>query len=229
MLRDWRGLAALAPRQATFTATAGGPATGHGDTMTAGFVWVGDPDAGKRLLPSLRALGRPVGEQVTEMSYLDLQQIDDDAEGYSARRYWKGHYLSELSDGAIEALLTAATGTDEGGRPVASLQAYGGAIADTADQDTAFSHRGTRFEFAASAGWSDPGQDAARMAAVRRFAACLDGFADGVYVNALSDEGSVGVRRAYPGAKLARLTALKDRYDPQNVFHLNHNIRPSAA
>ena len=48
-------------------------------------------------------------------------------------------------------------------------------------------------------------------------------------MNALSDDGAAGVRRAYPAAHLARLRALKDRYDPGNVFHLNHNIAPSAS
>ena len=57
----------------------------------------------------------------------------------------------------------------------------------------------------------------------------LEPFASGVYVNVLVDEGEAGVRRAYPAAKLARLTALKDAVDPDNVFHLNQNIRPSAA
>ncbi len=63
------------------------------------------------------------------------------------------------------------------------------------------------------------------MAAARRYAASLEPFAAGAYVNTLTDEGEPGVRRAYPEEKLARLTALKDRYDPGNVFHLNHNIR----
>jgi FAD/FMN-containing dehydrogenase len=51
-------------------------------------------------------------------------------------------------------------------------------------------------------------------------------FASGVYVNVLTDEGEAGVRRAYDDAKLARLAQIKRRYDPDNVFHLNHNIRP---
>jgi hypothetical protein len=66
------------------------------------------------------------------------------------------------------------------------------------------------------------------MAIARRCAAGLDRFADGVYVNMLSDVGADGVRRAYPPEKLARLTALKDVWDPRNVFHLNQNIRPST-
>ena len=59
-------------------------------------------------------------------------------------------------------------------------------------------------------------------------AAKLDPFAVGAYVNALSDEGAAGVRRAYSEPSCARLTAVKDAYDPDNVFHLNHNIAPSA-
>jgi hypothetical protein len=63
----------------------------------------------------------------------------------------------------------------------------------------------------------------------RRCAAGLGPYASGVYVNALSDEGKDGVRRAYPGDNLSRLTLVKDAYDPGNVFHLNHNIAPSEA
>jgi hypothetical protein len=66
------------------------------------------------------------------------------------------------------------------------------------------------------------------MGAARRAAAGLGPFAAGAYVNALSDEGAAGVRRAYSEDIRMRLTALKDAYDPANVFHLNHNIAPSG-
>jgi FAD/FMN-containing dehydrogenase len=75
------------------------------------------------------------------------------------------------------------------------------------------------------ASWTDPAEDHPRMAAARRYAGAVEPFASGVYVNALGDEGEEGVQRAYGADKLARLGALKDRYDPENVFHLNHNIR----
>jgi|GEM_PF-1873240 len=65
--------------------------------------------------------------------------------------------------------------------------------------------------------------------AARRYGAAVAPFASGVYVNALTDEGAGGVRRAYRPDQLARLATLKDRYDPGNAFHLNHNIRPSQA
>jgi hypothetical protein len=73
-----------------------------------------------------------------------------------------------------------------------------------------------------------PVEDADRMAQARRSADRLAPFASGAYVNALADEGAAGVTRAYPPAKLARLTALKDAWDPGNVFHLNHDIPPTT-
>jgi hypothetical protein len=79
------------------------------------------------------------------------------------------------------------------------------------------------------ASWTDPAEDQPRMSAARRYAGAVEPFSSGVYVNALGDEGQTGIQRAYGAGKLARLTALKDRYDPGNVFHLNHNIRPSSG
>jgi FAD/FMN-containing dehydrogenase len=219
-LRGWRDLAEEAPRQATMTADIAG------DAATLGYVWVGDPEAGRAMLPALRSIGMPSGEVVRELSYLELQTRDDSVEGHAYRRYWKGHYLPELSDGAIGALVDRDPA--DATLPLVSLQAYGGAIADVDEDATAFSHRRTRFEYVAAAAWSDPGEDGPRMGAARRAAAKLDPFAAGAYVNTLSDEGASGVRRAYSEAKRARLTAVKDAYDPDNVFHLNHNIAPSG-
>jgi hypothetical protein len=175
-------------------------------------------------------------ERVEPMSYLELQRIDDTVRGHEKRRYWKGHYLRSLPDDAIAALLCrgvpagSADGADVPAEllPNVSLQAYGGAIAEVPDDATAFSHRATLFEFVAAKGWTDPAEDEACMAAARRCAAAIEPFASGVYVNVLSDDGEQGVQRAYSAAKLERLVALKDRYDPDNVFHLNHNIRPSG-
>ena len=219
-LRGWRDLAGQAPRPATMTADI------SGGIVTLGYVWAGDPDEGRAMLPALRSIGAPSAEAVRELSYLALQTRDDDVEGHAYRRYWKGHYLPGLPDGAIAALVDRDPA--DASAPSVSLQAYGGAIADVDDDATAFSHRRTRFEYVAATGWSDPGEDGLRMGAARRAAARLEPFAAGAYVNALSDEGASGVRRAYSQAQLARLTAVKDAYDPDNVFHLNHNIAPTS-
>lgn len=187
-LRGWRDFAEQAPRQATPIAAIAGNA------VNLGYVWVGDPHAGRRLLPALRSIGVADGKAVRELSYLTLQTREDTVESHRFRRYWKGHYLPDLSDRAIETL------TDRDladiALPSVSLQAYGGAIADVDDDATAFSHRHTRFEYVASAKWVDPDEDPLRMHAARRAAAGLEPFATGAYVNALSDEGPAGAEKA---------------------------------
>ena len=110
--------------------------------------------------------------------------------------------------------------------PYAGLQSYRGAVADVGDDETAFSHRDALVEFVAVANSTDPAEDRARMSAARRYAGTVEPFTSGIYVNDLADEREAGIRRAHDPDKLARLTALKTRYDPDNVFHLNHNIRP---
>jgi FAD/FMN-containing dehydrogenase len=236
-LRHWRELIAEAPRQATMTAWVGTtgampglpPQVSNRPMAAVGYVWVGDPDQGRRLLPALRAAAPPVAERVQQLSYLELQRLEDEQQRHRLlRRYWKGHFLRELADGAIDAFL-ARGGSGDGDPallPAGSLQSYGGAVAEVGDADTAFSHRDALVEFVAVASWTDPAEDPPRMSAARRYAAAVEPFASGVYVNALTDEGETGIRRAYGADKLARLAALKDRYDPDNVFHLNHNIRP---
>ena len=184
--------------------------------------------AARELLRALRALDRAVAERIEVLSYVDLQRMDDTLEGHALRRYWKGHYFRSLTDEAIDAFLLRGTADGHGERlPAASLQAYGGAIAEVPDADSAFSQRDAMFEFVASARWSDAAEDEERMSAARRYAASLEPFASGVYVNAMSDEGAPGVARAYSPAKLARLRTLKAAYDPDNVFHLNQNIAPA--
>jgi FAD/FMN-containing dehydrogenase len=172
-------------------------------------------------------LGKPAAEMVTEMSYVALQSAFDTSMAHDLRRYWKGHYLRELSDAAIEAFLGRGRidGEDET-LPNGNLQSYGGAISDVPDDDAAFSQRDARFEFITTSKWTDPADDDAWLDRARRYGRAMEPFASGVYVNSLVDEGRSGVERAYRSAKLDRLTALKRRYDPDNVFHLNHNIRP---
>lgn len=223
VMRGWRDLNAQAPRQATFFSE-----VGRDNLVRVGLVWVGDPAEAQPFLPALRALGRPVAHREVEMSYVDLQRKVDHGGRHGLRRYSKGHYLRQFPDEAIEAYLLRGS---ENGRgellPSVDLQAYGGAIAEVPDEDTAFSHRGTLFEFGTSTNWVEPGEDEARLAGARAAAAALEPFASGVYVNVLADEGAEGVNRAYPPATLARLRAIKRTYDPLNVFHLNQNIKPA--
>jgi FAD/FMN-containing dehydrogenase len=241
-MRRWRDLLTEGvPEQATPIAWAGTMADApevpvelrNRQVASLGFVWVGDTDEGRRLVPRVDSLGVPLTERVEELSYRRLQTVDDEWHSPGLRRrYYKGHYLTELSDEAIDAFLSRGDhdqAADPQRLPYGSFQGYGGAIAATSDDESAFSHRNTLVEFVASTAWTDPAEDEERIAGARRYGAALEPFATGVYVNVLSDEGEAGVRRAYPPNKLARLAVLKRRYDPDNVFHLNQNIRPDAS
>jgi FAD/FMN-containing dehydrogenase len=220
-MRGWRDLGRSAPREATFAAGI------RGGVATLGYVWVGDPQRGEAFVPALRAVGRPSAERVVHSTYVELQSKDDVVDAHAFRRYATGHNFRELDDTVIDAMLAV---TELGPlAPGVGLQAHGGAIAEVPENATAFSHRDTAFELGVSTGWTDPAEDEARIRTARSYAATLEPFAAGVYVNLLANEGAAGVRRAYPPEKLARLTAVKDAYDPANVFHLNQNIPPSSA
>jgi FAD/FMN-containing dehydrogenase len=225
--KQWRELCAIAPRQATFTAWVGN--VDRRPQVHLGFVWVGDPDRPRQLISDFRTVGAPLETNVTEQTYLELQTMDDTVQAHAVRRYWKGHYLYDLPDGAIEAFVLRGTSDGAGDKlPNASFQAYGGAIRDVPDDDTAFSHRDTFVEFVSASSWTEPDEDDERIAIARRYGKAMEPFSSGAYVNVLTDEGATGVRQAYQPDKLVRLTALKDQWDPDNVFHLNHNITPTT-
>ena len=228
-MRRWRDLLTDAPRQATLTADA---VTVDGKPVVLlGYVWVGDPDDARAYLPTMRSIGGAAGESVVEMSYLELQSIGDANHHHGLRRYSNGHYFAELTDPAIEAFLTrgvaSADGADWSRAAPGGLQAYGGAIAEVANEDSAFSHRDAVAEFFGGHTWADRAEDDDRMESARAFGDVLEPFASGVYVNALVDDDEAAVRRAYGDPKLRRLSTLKGRWDPDNVFHLNQNILPT--
>ena len=227
-MRRWRDLLPDAPRAATLTADA---VTVDGrPVVLIGYVWVGDPEEGMAYLPTMRGIGSPRDESVRPMSYLELQSIGDENHHHGKRRYSAGHYLTELSDEAIDAFLTrgVAAGAEVDWAHVAAggFQAYGGAIGEVSNEDSAFSHRNALVEFFGGVTWADPAEDEDRMASARAFGAMLEPFASGAYVNVF-ETGVNAMRRAYGDAKLARLAAVKRRYDPENVFHLNQNIAPA--
>ena len=228
-MRRWRDLLPDAPRPATLTADA---ITVNGRPIVSiGYVWVGDPEEGRSYLSTMRGIGQAADESVAEMSYLELQSIGDANHHHGKRRYANGHYLRELSDAAIGAFIgrgvALENGVDWSRVAAGGFQAYGGAIGDVSTEDSAFSHRDTLVEFFGGHSWTHPNEDAERMASARAFGDALEPFASGVYVNVLVDDDAAGVRRAYGDAKLRRLSELKRRWDPDNVFHLNQNIAPA--
>jgi FAD/FMN-containing dehydrogenase len=196
-------------------------------TMLA-LCWAGDLDAGARALKPLREFGRPLADLVAPMPYTTLQSSSDAAYPNGRQNYWKAHYVDEITDDVIATLV------EHGPRMTSPLSSFyfqhlGGAISRPGIDAAAFGHRHAGFDFAILAAWEDPAEDGEHVGWARDLAAAMEPHATGVYVNKPGVEGADRVRAAYAPATYARLVALKDAYDPRNVFHLNQNVAPSGA
>jgi FAD/FMN-containing dehydrogenase len=204
------------------------PAELHGQPVLVLLVLhVGDPADGAATVQPLRDLG-PALDRVGPMPYTAFQAILDPFAPRGMRSYARGEYLPALTDAAIGEFLAHAAGLARLGAPLSQMVIFriGQAIAAVADEATAFSHRDARYLFHPISIWADPADDARMIAATRAFAAAMRPFGTGAaYLNFTPEADRV--RDAYGDAKYARLVALKDRYDPANLFRLNQNIRPS--
>jgi FAD/FMN-containing dehydrogenase len=237
--RAFRDVAAEAPDALSLAAGVGTakeapflPTEIVGRTIVAvSYAYFGDPAEGARLTRPLHQAAQPLAELVGPKPYLELQSESDEGNRPGDRYYWKGDYLWDLPDAAIEVLL--ARGSPDGSLPLCSagLFALGGAVARVPEHDMAYSHRDAAFDFLVSAHWEDPGEDEQRMHDARRLYAAMRPFGGrGVYVNNISfDDPAERVREAYGAEKYDRLVTLKDRHDPDNVFRLSHNIPPSRV
>jgi FAD/FMN-containing dehydrogenase len=136
--------------------------------------------------------------------------------------------MGELSDAAIEEFLGHAPGLVARSHPVSQMIIFriGQGVAAVPDEATAFSHRHASYLFHPITAWAGPADDERMIAATRAFAAVMRPFSTGAaYLNFTLEADRV--RDAYGDDKYARLVALKDTYDPANLFRLNQNIQPS--
>jgi FAD/FMN-containing dehydrogenase len=193
------------------------------------ICWTGSIEEGERVLAPIREVAQPLMDMVQPMPYTALQQMLDGGGPKGTRAYMKAEFLPELDDEVIEKLVQH--GHNRAG-PMAQLllEPMGGAISRVGEDDTALGRRDVPWCFHALALWMEPdGATAeAQIAWARGLAEDLKPHVvEGVYLNYTSDEGEDRVRSSYGEQKYARLVALKDRYDPTNLFRFNQNIKPS--
>ena len=191
-------------------------------------VWCGDIAEGTRVLAPLRAVGTPIGDLVRPVPYRALQSLLDGSASPGNASYWRSHRLADLSDPVIDVVVSLAASYTS---PLSLLSGWvmGGAVSRVAPDATAVGPREPGYELRLIANWrpDDPDGDRHRSW-VRAGWDRLRPYSAGQYATFLSDEGPAGIRTAY-GDRLTRLAALKDRYDPANVFRLNPNIPPSRG
>ena len=234
ILRAYRALTAEAPRELAVwlillraPAAPFVPEAWHGERICAMAVCysgaAGDRD---EALAPIRALGEPVVDLLAEQPYTQVQSYLDETEPKGLHYYWRTEYLAELSD---DLLATVRELFADCPIPDAQLGLLhlGGALNEHAADDGAVGNRDARFAIGANGMWEpdEPQADAFRRW-VRDAGERLRPFSTGgSYINfQTADEGEERVRATY-GANFDRLAAIKEAYDPDNLFRSNRNVR----
>jgi FAD/FMN-containing dehydrogenase len=235
VVRGWRDCADAAPDElstACVVVTAPPepfvPAELQGQPVVGiAALHVGDADRGSDVIEPLKEL-RPVVDTIAPVPYTAFQAALDPLAPWGVRSYSRGEYMHGLGDAAIDTFLGHAVDLTTLGAPLSQMVIFriGQGIAAIPDHATAFSHRDARYLFHPICAWTDPRDDERMVAASREFAAAMRPHVTGAsYLNFTPEAHRV--RDAYGEDKYARLVALKDTYDPENLFRLNQNILPS--
>ena len=204
------------------------PEDRHGDTFCLAVVhWSGPIDQGENAMKPFRDLAPVVAEMVGPMPYPALNSAFDALYPKGIRAYWKGNFVTELTDAAIEAHLAHGPKVPEVSATM-HLYPINGACHRVAADGTAFAYRDANFATVILASWSDPAVDAERIQWVRDYYAATAPHSEpGGYINFMDDDDGSRIRDNYKG-NFDRLVAIKRTYDPDNLFHLNQNIPPSG-
>jgi FAD/FMN-containing dehydrogenase len=187
----------------------------------------GSADAAERDLAELRRFGPPLVDSIESKTFLTTQVMADESLGWGHRFSMKSAFLASLPDEAITEAVDHVDRIPPGTQGEVSFIAWGGAIAEVAEDAAAFSGRDAAVWAAAEIVWDDPDLDGASRDWARTVIGNYDRFASsGRYVNDVAEVGADVARSVYGDAKYDRLVALKREWDPDNVFRLNQNVRP---
>jgi FAD/FMN-containing dehydrogenase len=202
------------------------PAEVHGrPALVLAMCFTGKPADGEKLVAELRRFGKPWGEHVGPAPYVQWQKAFDPLLASGARNYWKSHNLAKLPDALMTTLIEQA-GRLAGPQCEVFVAHLGGAANRVAPDAMAYGHRDAEFVMNVHARWDDPAQDDSCIRWARGVFDAVRPFATGgAYVNFMTEDEDERVATAY-GPNHARLAQLKARYDPQNVFRMNQNIKP---
>ncbi|WP_429810514.1 FAD-binding oxidoreductase [Ensifer sp. B1-9] len=202
------------------------PAEWHGkEVLVLAVCYCGDLEAGEKATAGLRAIGRPIADVVAPHPFVGWQQAFDLLLAPGARNYWKSHDFMELSDQTTGFLLNAIRQLP-GPECEIFIGHVGGAAGRIAVEETAFPQRGSHFVMNVHARWRDTAMDQACIDWARHLFEATKPYAAGTaYVNFMPEDDVDRVEAAY-GGNYRRLVEVKRRYDPQNLFRMNQNVRP---
>jgi FAD/FMN-containing dehydrogenase len=225
MLRFYGDVMRTAPDELTVAAVL---LTGPDGQKACGMAlaWSGPVEEGLKVVQPIKTFGSPLMDVIGPIPYVGQQSLLDQAMPPHLLNYWKADFIGEMSDDLIRIAVDAYSRVPS---PLSSILFFPihGAATRVAPDATAYPHRGG-IHMGIYSLWTEAGQNAPNIAWVRENWQAIQPFVrGGVYVNELGDdEGDDRVRQAY-GPNYTRLAEIKARYDPDNLFRLNANIRPA--
>jgi hypothetical protein len=193
-------------------------------------LYAGPVEEGQSVVQGLKeALGPPALDLVMPLPYLAVQQLLDAGNPPGRPQYWKSDTLKEMSDGAIETLVEHANRITSP-FSVLVLEAKGGAIPRVPEESMALIGRSAPFAFYGIAQWENDAEAEEHIRWAREFGEAMEPYSGkSIPLNFVMDEGVERVQATFGPEKYARLVALKDEYDPDNVFCRNQNVKPSGG
>lgn len=204
------------------------PSERHGDTFCAAIVhWAGPLNQGEAAMKPFRDLAPVVAEMVGPMPYPALNAAFDPIFPKGLRTYWKGNFVTDLTDAAIEQHLIHGPKVPEVSATM-HLYPINGACHRVSGDGTAFAYRDATFATVILAAWQDPALDTERIQWVRDYYQATAPHSEaGGYVNFMADDDQARIQDNYRG-NYGRLVEIKRTYDPDNLFRLNPNINPNG-
>jgi FAD/FMN-containing dehydrogenase len=226
MLRFYRDAVADCPDDLTVFAGLVHAPDGSGVKLAAMVVFhTGSPEEAERDLAPFKSWGTPLVVEVGPMPYPVMNTLLDGAYPKGALNYWLSSFTTGLSDELISAMAERFSSVPSP-MSVILLEHFHGAVTRIEPTATAVPHRNEGWNLLLPSEWLDPADTEANIAwAKDTFAALSEHFSGGRWLNYLGDDQDDAIRSAY-GPNYDRLVEVKRRYDPDNVFHLNHNIVP---
>jgi FAD/FMN-containing dehydrogenase len=202
------------------------PESVHGkEVVVLAIFYAGDIAEGEKRIAPLRNFGDLHGEHIGAQPYVQWQQAFDPLLTPGARNYWKSHNFTELQDAALGTMINYAMKL-----PSSQCEIFLGLISGAANRvpsdAMAYGARDTKFILNVHARWDKAAEDETCISWARSFFKASAPYASaGAYVNFMTEEEGDRVAAAY-GPNYDRLAQAKKKYDPENIFHLNQNIKP---
>ncbi|MFZ0036886.1 MAG: FAD-binding oxidoreductase [Candidatus Acidiferrales bacterium] len=194
--------------------------------LSVSLAWYGELATGHRLVDHIFSIGKHVAITRDEISFLNLQTMADMDFPHGRRYYTKSGYFMNLDDRTIEVMVESVASIPSPNTQI-ELAYLGGAAGRVGASETAFGDRSAPFIMNLLADWSDPAEDGANVAWVRKvFNSLRPAMKPGVYVNFMSGDEQDRVHEAYH-ERWERMVKVKTHCDPQNFFRLNQNVLPS--